>query len=80
MQKVVLIEKLTDVISNKYEAVRVIAKEARRINSLLIRGAQGELDEKPTMMALKRVLDGRVKFDYAEPESVQPSFEEDETE
>ncbi|MCK5407484.1 MAG: DNA-directed RNA polymerase subunit omega, partial [Candidatus Krumholzibacteria bacterium] len=51
MQNVVLIEKLTDVISNKYEAVRVIAKEARRINALLIRGAQGELEEKPTMMA-----------------------------
>ena len=78
MQNVVLIEKLTDVISNKYEAVRVIAKEARRINALLIRGAQGELEEKPTMMALRRVLDGRVKFDYSEPE-LQASFEEEET-
>ena len=75
MQHVVLIEKLTEVISNKYEAVRVIAKEARRINSLLIRGAQGEIDEKPTMMALKRVLDARVKFDYVEPDKIQPDFE-----
>jgi hypothetical protein len=32
------------------------------------------------MMALQRVLDGRVKFDYAEPESAQPSFEDDDTE
>jgi DNA-directed RNA polymerase omega subunit len=79
MQNVVLIEKLTDVISNKYEAVRVIAKEARRINSLLIRGAQVELEEKPTMMALRRVLDKRVKYDYAELENMQPTFEEEET-
>ncbi len=78
MPSVVLIEKLTGIISNKYEAVRVIAKEARRINALLIRGAQGELEEKPTMMALRRVLDGRVKFGYAEPEP-QASFEEEET-
>ena len=80
MQNVVLIERLIDVIPNKYEAVRVIAKEARRINSLLIRGAQGELDEKPTMMALKRVLENRVKYDYAEPDRAQPEFEDEETE
>jgi DNA-directed RNA polymerase subunit K/omega len=81
MQHVVLIEKLTEVISNKYEAVRVIAKEARRINALLIRGAQGEAEEKPTMMALKRVLDSRVKFDYIEPDQIRPEFgEEEETE
>jgi DNA-directed RNA polymerase subunit K/omega len=79
MQNVVLIEKLTEVISNKYEAVRVIAKEARRINSLLIRGAQGELEEKPTMMALQRVLDKRVKYDFVELERMQPTFEEEET-
>ncbi len=79
MQNVVLIEKLTEVISNKYEAVRVIAKEARRINSLLIRGAQVEVEEKPTIMALRRVLDKRVKYDYAEPENMQPTFKEEET-
>jgi DNA-directed RNA polymerase omega subunit len=77
MQHVVLIEKLTDVISNKYEAVRVIAKEARRINSLLIRGAQSEVDEKPTMMALRRVLESKVKFDYAESSKIRPDFEEE---
>ncbi len=79
MQNVVLIEKLTEVISNKYEAVRVIAKEARRINSLLIRGAQVEVEEKPTIMALRRVLDKRVKYDYVEPENMQPTFKEEET-
>ena len=80
MQHVVLIEKLTEIISNKYEAVRVIAKEARRINALLIRGAQGEVEEKPTMMALNRVLDNRVKFDYVTLDQVQPDFVEKETE
>ena len=79
MQNVVLIEKLTEVISNKYEAVRVLAKVARRINSLLIRGAQVEVEEKPTIMALRRVLDKRVKYDYVEPENMQPTFKEEET-
>ena len=78
MQHVVLIEKLTDIIRNKYEAVRVIAKEARRINALLMRGAPGEVDEKPTMMALNRVLDQKVKFEYVELDKVQPDFEEED--
>lgn len=65
MKKIVLIEDLTRVIPNKYEAIRVVAKEARRINALLIRGA-GEVDEKPTMMALRRVLESRVKYDFVE--------------
>jgi DNA-directed RNA polymerase subunit K/omega len=77
MKDVVLIDKLTGVIPNKYEAVRVIAKEARRINSLLIRGAQA-IDEKPTMMALRRVLDNRVKFAYVELQEVPPTFEGEE--
>ena len=66
MSDIILIEKITDVIPNKYEAVRVIAKEARRINSLLMRGG-GEVDEKPTMMALHRLIDHKVKFEYVEP-------------
>lgn len=79
MQHVVLIEKLMDVIPNKYEAVRVVAKEARRINALLIRGAQGEVDEKPTMMALRRVLENKVKYDFAEPDRAA-AFDDDEAE
>ena len=78
MKDVVLIEKLTDVITNKYEAVRVIAKEARRINSLLIRGAQTEIEEKPTMMALRRLLDGKVKYDYIEPEKYNANLDDED--
>jgi DNA-directed RNA polymerase subunit K/omega len=66
MKKIVLIDRLTDVVDNKYEAVRVIAKEARRINSLLIRGAHLEGDVKPTSMAMQRFLDKKVKFNYLE--------------
>ncbi|UCG50650.1 MAG: DNA-directed RNA polymerase subunit omega [Candidatus Latescibacterota bacterium] len=77
MKEIVLIEKLTTVIPNKYEAVRVIAKEARRINSLLIRGAQGEVDEKPTMMALRRLLENKVNYRFAEGETQPPDFEDE---
>ncbi len=77
MKEVVLIERLTSVIPNKYEAVRVIAKEARRINSLLIRSNQGEIDEKPTMMALRRLLDKKVKYQFVEPDEL-PDLEADD--
>jgi DNA-directed RNA polymerase omega subunit len=77
MKKIVLIDKLTEVIPNKYEAVRVVAKEARRINALLVHGAQ-ELEEKPTMMALTRLLDNKIKFKYADEVSHQDVFEEEE--
>ena len=77
MKEVVLIEKLTSVIPNKYEAVRVVAKEARRINALLIRSDQGEIEEKPTMMALRRVLEDRIKYQFVEPDE-PPDLEADE--
>ena len=79
MKEVVLIEKMTSVIPNKYEAVRVIAKEARRINALLIRSAQGEIEEKPTMMALRRLLEDRVKYQFVEPD-VLPDLAADKNE
>ena len=74
MKNVVIIEKITAVVPNKYEAIRVVAKEARRINTLLIHGA-GEVEEKPTMMAIRRLLDNKIKFDYVEP-AAQATFEE----
>jgi DNA-directed RNA polymerase subunit K/omega len=77
MKNVVLIDRLTGVIPNKYEAVRVVAKEARRINSLLIRGAQGETEEKPTMMALHRVLDNKIKYKFVE-DGPKAAFEDEE--
>lgn len=78
MRNVVLIDRLTEIVPNKYEAVRVVAKEARRINSLLLRGAQGEIEQKPTMIALSRLLDKRIKYKYVEGGSEAEPFEEGE--
>jgi DNA-directed RNA polymerase subunit K/omega len=61
------LERITEVIPNRYEAVRVMAKEARRINTL-IRLSGEEIEEKPTSIAMKRLIDGKVKYTYAEPE------------
>jgi DNA-directed RNA polymerase omega subunit len=77
MKKIVLIDRLTEVIPNKYEAVRVVAKEARRINALLVHGAQ-ETEQKPTMMALTRVMENKIKFKYADEASGGEVFEEEE--
>lgn len=55
------------VIENRYEAIRVMAKEARRVNTL-IRLSQEEVEDKPTTIAMNRVIDGKVKFEYEEPE------------
>jgi DNA-directed RNA polymerase subunit K/omega len=66
IEKLVLIEKITDTIDNRYEAVRVMAMEARRLNSLIIRGAQADADFKPTSAALMRVIEAKVKYEYVE--------------
>ena len=60
-------ENILKVVPNRYEAIRVMAKEARRVNNL-IRKAGEEFEEKPTSIAMSRVIDGKVKFEYEEPE------------
>jgi DNA-directed RNA polymerase omega subunit len=60
-------ERILEIIPNRYEAVRIMAKEARRINTL-IRLSGEEIEEKPTTIAMKRLVDGKVKYTYAEPE------------
>ncbi|MCK4350228.1 MAG: DNA-directed RNA polymerase subunit omega [Candidatus Krumholzibacteria bacterium] len=60
-------EKILKVIENRYEAIRVMAKEARRVNTL-IRLSQEEVEDKPTTIAMNRVIDGKVKFEYEEQE------------
>lgn len=66
VKDIILIDKLSKVVKNKYEAVRVMAKEARRINDLLVRGAQGEISVKPTSIAMKRLMDEKIKYQYGE--------------
>ncbi len=60
-------EKILDIIQNRYEAVRVMAKEARRINQILVTVGE-EIEEKPTTIAMKRLMNGKVKYSYAERE------------
>ena len=55
------------VIENRYEAIRVMAKEARRVNTL-IRLSPDEVEDKPTTIAMNRVIDGTVKYEYEEQE------------
>jgi DNA-directed RNA polymerase omega subunit len=60
-------EKILEKIDNRYEAIRVIAKEARRINTL-IRLSGEEVEEKPTTIAVSRTIEGKVKYTYAQQE------------
>lgn len=60
-------EKILKIIKNRYEAIRVMAKEARRVNTL-IRMSPEEVEDKPTTIAMNRVIDGKVKYEYEEPE------------
>ena len=78
IEKLVIIEKIAERIPNRYEAVRVIAKEARRINSLIVRGAEAEWDFKPTTAAVDRVIDGKVEYEYVEEEAGSGEFFEEE--
>ncbi len=61
------LERIVEVVENRYEAVRIMAKEARRINTL-IRLSGEEIEEKPTSIAMKRLVDGKVKYTYADAE------------
>lgn len=78
IEKLVIIEKITEKIPNRYEAVRVMAKEARRINSLIIRGAEADWDFKPTSAAVERVVGGRVEYEYVEEETGSGDFFEED--
>lgn len=77
IDKLVLIEKITKRIPNRYEAIRVMAMEARRLNSLIIRGAQPDDDFKPTSAALMRVIEAKVKYEYVERDESSDELFED---
>ncbi|HSG29843.1 MAG TPA: DNA-directed RNA polymerase subunit omega, partial [Candidatus Krumholzibacterium sp.] len=59
-------EEILQRIDNRYEAIRVLAREARRINNI-IRMAPEEIEEKPTTIAVNRLTEGKVKYYYEEP-------------
>ena len=56
-------EEILGKVANRYEAIRVMAKEARRVNTL-IRLSGEEIEEKPTTIAMKRLVQGKVKYEY----------------
>ncbi len=63
-------EKILGQVSNRYEAIRIAAKEARRVNALIKLSGE-EIEEKPTTIALRRMIEGKVKYAYAEPKEDQ---------
>ena len=71
------IEKLDQITENRYEAVLVAAKHARHLNAKrlakLARLEEGAVDvdieaRKMTAVALREVLEGKVKFERADTE------------
>jgi DNA-directed RNA polymerase omega subunit len=74
------VEKLTDVVENKYEAVLIAARDARILNSIA-RLKETNPDEEPdkvTSEALGRLIDGEVQYYYAEPEEAPAETDEGE--
>jgi DNA-directed RNA polymerase omega subunit len=60
-------EKILSQVPNRYEAIRITAKEARRVNALIKLSGE-EIEEKPTTIAIRRLVEGKVKYAYAEQE------------
>ncbi|MDY0108437.1 MAG: hypothetical protein RBT60_00680 [Candidatus Krumholzibacteria bacterium] len=54
-------QKVTDLIPNKFEAIRVAALEARRLNARA-RALDVSLPGKITSLAIKRLLTGKVAW------------------
>jgi len=63
------VEKVTQVIKNKYEAVVVAAREARNINSYMRMVGRDESKDKVTTRAVKRVGRGDVDYVYLDEQS-----------
>ncbi len=55
------IEQIWEKFPNKYEAIVVAAKEARRL-ARIAREKKIKLHEKPTILALEKLLRGEVKY------------------
>jgi len=67
------VDEVVKTFGNKYEAIIVASREARRINALrLAAGGAPEGAVKPTVEALKRLMAREVKWRYIE--RAQPSF------
>jgi DNA-directed RNA polymerase subunit K/omega len=71
--------KVTDLIENKFEAIKVAALEARRLNERA-RMLGINLEGKITSIAIRRLLDGKVRyFDEKERSSrIQEEMEQEQ--
>lgn len=69
---------VTDKISNKFEAIRVMALESRRLNDRA-RSVGIVLPGKMTSIAIQRLIDGKVQH-YDERERAAQLLEEQESE
>jgi DNA-directed RNA polymerase subunit K/omega len=55
------LHKIVSVVDNKYKAIVLVAKEARRLNVLLKENADA-LSEKPTIVAIRKLLKGEIQY------------------
>jgi DNA-directed RNA polymerase subunit K/omega len=66
LEKLVVIERVVKKIPNRYEAVRVMSCEARRLNALVVRGAEPVEGFKATTAAMQRLFDDKIQYDFVE--------------
>jgi DNA-directed RNA polymerase omega subunit len=64
------VEKVTESIKNKYEAVVVAAREARHINTIMRMVGRDDARHKVTTRALGRVMRGDVDYVYIDSQTV----------
>lgn len=62
------VEEMTKFFENKYEAVIVLAKEARRVN-LYAGEEMEEKSQRPIIQAVKKLLTEGIDFAYETPET-----------
>jgi DNA-directed RNA polymerase omega subunit len=55
------LHKIVSVVDNKYKAIVLVAKEARRLNALL-KEKPDALSEKPTVVAIRKLLNGEIHY------------------
>ncbi|MCD6382787.1 MAG: DNA-directed RNA polymerase subunit omega [Candidatus Hydrothermae bacterium] len=55
------VEQIWEIFPNKYEAIVVAAKEARRL-ARIARERKIKYSEKPTILALEKLLKGEIKY------------------
>jgi len=58
-------EKIASIVDNKYKAIVIVAKEARRLNKVLKENPEA-IKEKPVIYAIKELLQGRLKYQEEE--------------